>query len=489
MLAQLLRLQVLAFRRAPYFGGRVVLSALKALGLAYAFTVAAALGFLLPDTLSVWAPEVSALGAVERALLPALASLTVARVVFQDVPTRGAEAFLLLPFDRRRVARAVGLRSLATPFNGVPLAFVAPFAARTVRAEAGAAAAWSWALGVAALVALSHVALVVWKTRLGERPVDTLLRVAGVAAALVAAELALGGLVPRLRAPDGLLWIGAIVVAAAWLAVHAYRGLVGALYLDARPGAARRPRAAAPSEAPRGFAQPGVPAFLDLDVRQVLRTRYPRGLAVNAAVVGVALALLGLVGDGEGPTQLIVVFAVSTVAVSLGQFAVPFASGHYDRLLTLPGAVPAFARAKLVLVLGGVGGVALLQTLLALAVAALGLADAWQAVLWLGVGGLFSAGVMAPVSVLASTLGPKPIDTRDRVMMNYKVQSLPAQLAIGATGLAAVGLALALGDAGWVVLGFAGAAGLAALPLWERALVRRIRHTRHAVAARFRTTL
>ena len=142
LLRTLLYLQALAFRRAPYLGGRIALAVLKGLGLVYAVASAAALGFLLPDTLSVWAPGVSALAVVEQALLPALGLLTVGRVLFQDVPTRGAEVFLVLPVSRRRVARAVTVRSVLTVFNVAPLAFAVPFAARTVREAAGS---YGWA--------------------------------------------------------------------------------------------------------------------------------------------------------------------------------------------------------------------------------------------------------------------------------------------------------------------------------------------------------
>ena len=48
----------------------------------------------------------------------ALAALTVLRFLFQEVPTRAAEAFLLLPVSRRRVAAAVLARSLAAPRAG-----------------------------------------------------------------------------------------------------------------------------------------------------------------------------------------------------------------------------------------------------------------------------------------------------------------------------------------------------------------------------------
>ena len=167
---------------------------LKGLGLVYAVVTAAALGFLLPDTLSVWAPGVSALAVIEQALLPALGLLTVGRVLFQDVPTRGAEVFLVLPVSRRRVARAVTVRSGLTVFNMAPLAFAIPFAARTVREVAGASAAITFVLGVAALVAVSHFAVVVWKTRLGTAPGETVAVVGAALAGTAAITLATGGL-------------------------------------------------------------------------------------------------------------------------------------------------------------------------------------------------------------------------------------------------------------------------------------------------------
>ena len=484
MFGTFLRLQTLAFRRAPYFGGRIALAVLKSLGLGYAIASAALLGFFLPDTLSVWAPGLSALGVVEGGLLLALGGLTVGRVLFQDVPTRGAEAFLLLPVDRRRVAATVGARSVLTALNAVPLAFAVPFAARTVRFEAGVAEAWAFLAGVAVLVALSHVALVVWKTRLGERPVQTVALGAALVAALAGLDLGLGGLVARFRAPEGVVVIALLAAATGALGLHAYRGLVEALYLDRPARPARRAARRA-----TGFRRPGVRAFLELDVRQLVRTRYPRGIVVNAAVLGVSVSLVGLLSGSDEPVALLMLFAVSAVAVSAGQFALPFASGHYDRLLTLPGAPRDFVRAKLVLLVGSVLALGALQL-----VAVLGL-GAWRPVTQadlaaVGTGVLFGSGVLAPVALFGSSIGPKPLDVGDRVMMNYKVQSFPAQVVIGGTSLAAAGLFLALGPhAGLLALSGLGAAGVLALPLWERLLVARLARRRHAISARFRATL
>ena len=476
----LLRLQLVAFRRAPYFGGRLALTVLKSLGLAYAVAASALMGFLLPDTLSVVMPGLSAMSVVERALLPSLVLLTVARVLFQDVPTRGTEAFLLLPVRRERVAATVLVRSTLSVLNAVPLLFVIPFAARTVRAEAGAPNAVLFVAGAAVLVLLSHMVMVVWKTRLGERPLQTIVGLGAALAAVAALDVAVGGLVSHLRGAGGVaitVGLAALVLAiAAW----AYRGIVEALYLDRT---ARR-RAARPAPT-TGFQHAGARAFLELDVRQLARTRYPRGIVVNAAVLGVALSLIALLGDGGDPMALLMVFAVSSVAVSAGQFALPFASGHYDRLLTLPGTLPAFVRAKLAFSVASVGLLATLQLVLVA-----GLAPSGENVLRVATGVLFGSGVLAPVAILGSSIAPKPLDVGDRVMMNYKVQSFAAQVVIGGVSLLAAGVFVGLGPRlGLATLAGAGAVGVLALPLWERVLVSRLAAQRHAISARFRATL
>lgn len=447
----------------------------------YALGAAAALGFLLPDTLSVWAPGVSALAVVDAALLAAIGMLTVGRVLFQEVPTRGAEAFLLLPVPRQRVASAVLARSAASALNAVPLAFAIPFALRTVRAADGPAGAAGFVAGVAALVAVSHLAVVVWKTRLGEAPARTVALVAATVAAVLALDLAAGGLSAGLHGATGAALVAALGLVAVGLGVVAYRGIVGALYLDA---AARRRRTWMRASGPTGFAHAGVRAFVALDARLLTRARYPRGIALNATVLGVALTLAALLGsDGGEPATLLLLFATGSVTVSLSQFAIPFTSGYYDRLLTLPGAVPAFVRAKLALGVGAAGLLGLVQAALAVGLAP----SALPAV---GVGVLFAAGVLAPVAVLGSSLAPKPLDVDDRVMLNYKVQSLAAQAAVGAAGAVAVGLFVALGpEAGLAAVAAVGAAGTLALPLWVRAIAHRMERRRHAVAVRFRATL
>ena len=483
MLLTLTRLQAQAFWRAPYLGGRLALAAVKGAGVLYAMASAAILGFVMPDLLGVVAPEAEAVPLIEAALLPALAALMVGRLLFQEVPTRGATAFLLLPIPRRRVARGVLIRSLTSPLTLVPLLFVVPFAARAVRVEAGAVSAWMFLAVAVSLVALSHGLLVVWKTRLGAEPARTVAVLAMAVVAVGGLDLVTGGLVSHVRAGGAV----ALVALAAVMAVvlhDAYRALVAALYLDG--DGARRTAASGPTD---GFERGGVQAFVDLDLRLITRTPFPRGIMANAVLVSVALTVgallmeqLGL-GDGAVAGDLILVFSTGPVAGSFGQYAVPFASGYYDRLLTLPGAVWDFARARLAVIAAGTLGLGALHlgVVWALAPEAVGL---------IGVSVLFSLGVLAPAALWGSTLGPKPIDVSERLMFNYKAQSFGAQFLVGTTG-AAAGAALMLAGPGRGALAAAVLGGLGVLltPVWLRAFARRIERQRHAVAARFRGAL
>ena len=155
MLFSLARLQLLAFWRAPYLGGRLALAFVKGVGVLYAVGTLSVIGFVWPDLLGVVAPAYDPVRLVEAFFLPALAGLTVVRFVFQDVPTRAATAYLLLPISRERVSASVLTRSLVSPLNLVPLAFMAPWAARAVRLDSGASAAWT--VGLAALGSLVGV--------------------------------------------------------------------------------------------------------------------------------------------------------------------------------------------------------------------------------------------------------------------------------------------------------------------------------------------
>ena len=447
---------------------------LKGLGLVYAVASAAAIGFLLPDTLSVWAPGVSALAVVEQALLPALGLLTVGRVLFQDVPTRGAEVFLVLPVSRRRVARAVTLRSVLTVFNVAPLAFAVPFAARTVREAAGSTAALGFVLGVVALVAVSHVAVVVWKTRLGTAPGETVAVVGAALAGAAAVTLATGGVLGPSAALTAVL-IGALAVA---FGAFAHRSVVESLYLDPPTRARRNQR-----RGPVGFERAGVRAFLDLDWRLLTRTRFPRGIMLNAVAMTLAVGAYAFGWNAEAPTALLLMVSTGTFAISAGQFALPFASAHYDRLLTLPGALRAFVVAKLTLLVGATAALGVLQ---------LGLAFALAPEAWAELGGavLFCAGVLAPVAVLGSTFAPKPLDVEDKFMGSPRVQSLPPQLLLALAGTVAVALFVGLGpDGGLVATAAVGAAGVLGLPLWARLIEARLVRQRHAVALRFRSVL
>ncbi|PAP78512.1 DUF5687 family protein [Rubrivirga marina] len=480
MVASLLRLQLLAFWRAPYLGGRIALALAKGAGVAYAVGAAAILGFVLPDLLGAVAPGLPALASVDAAVLPALAVLLVGRQVFQDVPTRGATAFLTLPVSRQRVAAAVLLRSATTPFGVVPLAFAVPFAARAVRAEAGAPAAWAFGLAVLALVVVSHALLVVWKTRLGARPVRTIGVVAGTVGLVAALEGATGGLMAHVRAGGlGLAVLGALAAATLVLAYHA---LVAALYLDA--GGSRRASAA---RAITGLDRGGTRAFLDLDRRLVTRATFPRSVLANAAVVSVVLTVGALLARRHPagafvPTELVLLFSTGPVAGSFGQYAVSFASGYTDRLLTLPGGVEAFVRAKW-------AGVVVATVTLGVVQAGLVFALASDLVDLVGVSVVFSLGVLAPAALWGATLGPKPLDVSERLLF-VNTQSFGAQLLVGSTAALAGGvLSLAGPDRGALVAAALGLVGILLTPLWLRALVRRIHRRRHVVAARFRSAL
>lgn len=476
MVLSLFRLQLLAFWRAPYLGGRIALAVAKGAGVAYAAGSAAIIGFVLPDLLGVVAPTLDALALVERWMLPALGALAIGRQVFQDVPTRGATAFLTLPISRRRVARGVLLRSMASPFNGVPLAFAIPFAARTVTADAGAAQAWSFVLAVLAVVVVSHAVLVVWKTRLGAEPARTVGLAAVSVLAIAGLEVATGGALAHIRG-GGLGALAALVGLAGATLVVAYRALVGALYLD---GEDTRRRWIADLRS--GFEAGGARAFVDLDLRLVTRMTFPRGVVSNAAVVSVAMTIGALLFASGTPADLVIVFSTGTVAGSFGQYAVPFASGFFDRLLTLPGGVDAFVRAKWAgLAVGtvGLGGVQLAIVLV------LAPASAWL----VGVSVLFSLGVLAPAALYGSTLGPKPIDVADRLLFTY-TQSFGAQVLVASTAVVGGGALTLAGPAyGGLAAAALGVAGVATTRLWLGAVAARIDRQRHAFAARFRSAL
>ena len=476
MFVSLVRLQALAFWRAPFLAGRLALGVVKVAGVVYAVGAAAILGVVLPYLLNEVAPGTDTLRTVETWTLPAIGALTGARLLFQSVPTRGGRAFLLLPVSRRRVAVSVLVRSLASPFNVAPLAFAVPFAVHSVDAVTGPEEMWGWAASVVAVVAISHLALVVWKTQLGVHPGAVLLGLGAVVGVIGGADVATGGLLAAVR--SGEVWIaaalGALALAVGWVALG---GVERALSLDGPV-----PRVRGRAEAV-GFGRPGVRAFLDLDGRMVTRTRYPRGIVVNAVLLSVGLTVVAAAAGDELPSDLLLVFSAGALAGSVGQFALPFASGHYDRLLTLPGAVESFVRAKWAAIAVATLGLGAVQLAVVLALAP---RQGWL----IGVAVLFGLGVLAPAALWGSTLGPKPVDLSGRVAFNYKVQSFGAQVAVGSTAALAAGLVVLAGPR-WGPLAAAalGLLGIAMSPVWLGALARRIRRTRHAVGARFRATL
>jgi hypothetical protein len=282
-----------------------------------------------------------------------------------------------------------------------------------------------------------------------------------------------------LTGPSASMAVALIVSFAVGLAVFAHRSVIASLYLDPRARSSR----AGPRGASGGFEHAGLRGFLDLEWRLVVRTRFPRGIALNALAMTVVVAAFAFVWSEATPTVLLLLFSTGTLAISAGQFALPFASGHYDRLLTLPDATRHFVAAKLVVTAGStvvLGGV---QLGLALALAP----SAWPA---LGGSVLFCAGILAPVAVLGSTFAPKPFDVDDKFLGNARIQSLPPQIAIALAGGVAVAFVAMLGpDAGLGATAAVGAVGVSALPLWARLIEYRVLNRRYAVAERFRSVL
>ncbi|MEL6614319.1 MAG: DUF5687 family protein [Bacteroidota bacterium] len=477
MLLRLTRLQALAFRRAPYLWGRIALAVAKGAGALYAIGSALIIGFVWPDLVGAVAPEADALGLVEMAFVPALAGLLGLRFVFQDVPTRGASAFLLLPVSRQRVASGVLVRSLPNPLNVAPLAFAVPFAARAVRLEAGPQASWAVGLAAVLLIGLSHALFVVWKTQRGARPLATTLGVGTVTALVAVVEWQSGSLLATVR--GGALWpLAGLLILLGGASVAAYRGLVASLYLDHTSR-----RKVDTASGAQGFARGGVRDWLDVDVALMRRTTFPRGIVVNAVLVSIGMTIGVLVVDVGLPGTFVLVFSTGALAGSLGQYALPFASGHWDRLLTLPGGVERFVRSKVLGVAAGTLAIGAAQLVPVLILAP-------EAAAYIGVSVLFSLGVLAPAALFGSTLGPKPIDVSERLMFNYKVQSFGAQALVASTALVA-GIPIALAGPAWgaAVAAAMGACGLALSPVWVQALLRRIRRRRHALASRFRGVL
>ena len=220
-----------------------------------------------------------------------------------------------------------------------------------------------------------------------------------------------------------------------------------------------------------------------LDRRLVTRTRFPRGIVLNALAISLGVSAYAFVWNAEAPTALLLIVSTGTLAISAGQFALPFASSHYDRLLTLPGALRAFVRAKLAFVVGSTivlgavgGGLALFLS-----------PGAWPA---LAGATLFCAGVLAPVAVLGSTFAPKPLDVEDKFMGSARIQSLPPQIMLAVAGTLAVVPVLVLSHtAGLLVMAVLGALGVLGLPLWARIIEARLVRRRYAVAQRFRSVL
>ena len=395
------------------------------------------MGFLLPDTLSVWAP--GRLGARRRrAGAPAGPRRADARP--RPLPGRARRAAprrsCCCPSPRARIARAVLGPRRADRLQRRAARLRRPVrAADRPRRRPGGAAAVVFVAGVGgARRCVARRRRRVEDAPRGGRPGRpsrssgrALLGAAGIA-------VAQGGLARRRSAPARR----SRRARRRARRVRAPRASSAALYLDSGDGAAAR-RARGSGAA--GSSAPGVRAFVALGARLVVRTRYPRGIVLNAVAMTLAV---GAVRDRLGRAATHARAAARPLDRDRRRLGRAVRAAVRERPLRPPADAARRADARSSAPRSPRRSArrprsAIVQLALAAVLAP-------RRVAWRSPRPSCSAAACSrPAAVFGSTLAPKPLDVDDRFMTSSRVQSLPPQLVLAAAGSVAVALFAALG--------------------------------------------
>jgi hypothetical protein len=470
--------------------GRLVL-ALLLLGLLYLLGKGSRhLGMLIREV----NPDGNVLRIINSGMLYLVPVLTTARFVLQSPPSLGMTAYLDLPIARTKLLRGQILLFLLSVHTGAAVVLVVPVWAAEVWTTLPMVDASAW-LATALLVAavLPSLGTQLLNVLLGRYPKWFVVVLAGgVGLAGIDALLApnlFRGLSRGLFGMPVVGLFGALAVTAGlyWGVLRAMRAR---LEIDRRT-TLRKTRGATSDAGFYPWIEQTLPAgrLVALEVRQIVRTRRQRGLAllglsITMAVYGVAAFSLWETGRiGIVHLAFLSVFGIGGPACGLGVWTFGIWAGHAEGLLARPQSLGDLMKGKLLVLWGGLlpGTVALVgmgpwlpprQTAFLLAMT------------------LFWWGIVIPSFVYLGPLVRTPVDPSASAFalgMNMRAQVVPVLLLLL---VLVVGPVVAAATGAWwemsIVVGGLGGMSLIGLAWTLRPFVRQLDRHRHAMLAGFR---
>ncbi len=478
----LLHHQLLRRWRAPrprLFWLAVVMGGLM---LTYAVVALVALGLALEVMLYGWRPGVDVVSFVNSHVPGVALSLLVLRFMLQRAPLGGVQPYLTLPLARSTVARFFVFNSLLSLHNALPLCFAIPFAIRSVSRVGGMQGALTWTLGIVAVLVLSDVLNTLARTVLGQKPMRFFAIV--LAAALLAVldawigpgwTMLLGWMLFNALAGGNMVLLGVclLVVALAFFGVTRYLEHK----LTAESHAARR----------SGFSlvfAPRTPVYnlLRLEMALIFRHRRPRQFVLVALLFSTVYTFFLL--DGTHPPSALLAMVLGFLtsgmfALNYGPLMFGWESAYFDGLLARPVHLGDVVRSKLLLLQISCG--VLFLVALPLFVYLAPTAIRFHAAMT-----LYNAGISAPFVLWLALSNRERIALQRGSFFNYQGISLRHMGWTIVLALPPLFCVLLWPAQSYLLVAVLGAGGIVLTLVWSAPLMRRLSHSRHAMATAFR---
>ena len=128
------------------------------------------LGLFVDRYLKILAPGEDPVRAFNSALLYYFAFDFILRFIFQRIPSRSAEPYLLTPLRKSSVVHFFLMTSALNLFNALPILVFLPAALTLVKGQAGGPASWGWLSAIVSIILCSSYSTVFIKKKLLDYP-------------------------------------------------------------------------------------------------------------------------------------------------------------------------------------------------------------------------------------------------------------------------------------------------------------------------------
>ncbi len=491
----LFRHRVTRWLRDPTWGTGTVAGQIVLLGLLLFLLAPLGLGsYVLGDVLRELFPEADAQALINGGMLYLMPALMASRFLLQSPPSEQVASYTVLPVSRRGLLNGQALLSLLSVHTVFAVVLVVPvWAAEVVTAwSPGAAGAWLATALLLTVVLASHGAILL-HLLLGWRPRG----LAGVIALVVGLFSVDATLGPDLfRAASRVIFSRPLVGLActAFLSTGLHAGLLCAMQTRLEVDRRTMRRRDGPSwweQALCRWAERTLPAgrLVALELRQMLRTRRMRGIALMGIICavlfyGIGVSELVLKGAiGFNGILYIAFFGIGWPSFTVGSAIYGISAGHVDGLFTRPHSFSKVVTSKLALLWTGLLPGSLLLPALA----------PWirpdYAMFLLGCT-LYWWGVGTPAIAYVGPRFRMPVDTSASSASMAMTESSRGLILLPIPFGLLVGTIAAYATGGWLlvaaVLGGAGLAGLGVVAWTLQPFARELKRHRHAMLEGFR---